>query len=434
MEYQPKARGGVPLPNETIITWQAPPLRLGAGATDEIGYELGRLGVRSVLLVTDPTVVKTGLPDRVRALIEAEGIGVEMVDDAQVEPTDQSCQELARRLADTETDGFVAVGGGSSLDTAKVLNLLMSDPGVPLHAYLNKPIGEGRPVRGRLKPLVAVPTTAGSGSECTAMVALGVVELKVKTGIADRALTPSLAIVDPLNTLTMPPAVTASCGYDVLAHACESYTARAYDRRPRYRGAADRPVYIGANPISDIWAEQALRLIGEYFVRAVMNPDDLPARTAMAHAAVYAGMGFGNAGTHIPHASAYPIAGLVTGYRPRDYEVDHPMVPHGEAVIVTAPAAFRYTFPASPERHLRAAELLGATDKGNTGADALPSAIAGLIAATGGPAGVAAFGYGVRDIPALVRGAAMQERLLACCPRAVTPVALTGIFEASMRY
>jgi hydroxyacid-oxoacid transhydrogenase len=432
----PEAIGASP-PIETIITWQAPPLRLGLGATDDIGYELQRLGVRSTLIVTEPTVARLGLPERIRSLIEAAGVEAKIIDGAQVEPTDRSCQELADSLAGIQVESFVAVGGGSSIDTAKVLNLLLSSPGAVLHDFVNRPIGRGRGVPGPLKPLIAVPTTAGSGSECTAMVALEIVDLKVKTGIADRALTPVLAIVDPLNTLTVPPAVTAAGGYDVLTHACESYTARAYDRRPAYPAPASRPIYIGANPISDIWAEHALELLGMYFMRAVLNPHDLEARTAMSHAAVYAGMGFGNAGTHIPHACAYPIAGLVTEYRPRDYEVDHPMVPHGEAVVVTAPSAFEFTYQTSPERHLRAAELLGASMSGITarsGADVLPGTIAGLIAATGGPCGVATFGYRPQDVPALVDGAVKQERLLAGCPRAVDREQLAGVFDAAMSF
>jgi len=422
-------------PHETIITWQAPPLRMGAGATEEIGYELARLGVRSTLIVTEPTVARTGVPERVRALAEAAGVEAKVIDGAHVEPTDTGLQELADSLADESVESFVAVGGGSSIDTAKVLNLLLSYPGAGLHDYVNAPIGAARPVPGPLRPLIAVPTTAGSGSECTAMVALGIESHRVKTGIADRALTPTLAVVDPLNTITLPPAVTAAGGYDVLTHACESYTARPYDRRPPYDSPAQRPIYIGANPISDVWAEKALELLGRFFVRAVMNSHDVEARTAMSHAAVFAGMGFGNAGTHIPHACAYPIAGLVTGYRPRDYEVDHPMVPHGEAVVVTAPAAFRYTYAACPRRHLRAAELLGASLDGITaanGVDVLPATLTALVQATGGPPGIAAFGYRDADVPALVEGAVKQQRLLVGCPRPVGPEQLSRVFTESM--
>jgi len=418
-----------------LIEFQTSGLLLGAGATREIGHVVRRLNVRSAMIVTDPTVRRTGVPERVRGLLRAQDIEAGIVDGARVEPTDAGCQALADSLAGDEVECFVAVGGGSAIDTAKVLNLLLSYPGAGLLEYVNVPIGKGRAVPGPLKPLVAVPTTAGSGSECTAMVALGIVDQKVKTGIADRALAPTMAVVDPLNTVTLPPAVTAAGGYDVLTHACESYTSRAFDRRPGYRSPDERPIYIGANPISDIWAEQALRLLGRYFVRAVLNPDDLDARTAMSQAAVYAGMGFGNSGTHVPHACAYPIAGLVREYRPRGYDVDHAMVPHGEAVVATAAAAFEHTYDACPERHLRAAELLGATPAGSTvrnGADLLPATLHALVTATGGPAGISAFGYRREDIPALVAGAAKQTRLLSGAPRPVGPEQLARVFAASL--
>jgi alcohol dehydrogenase class IV len=413
-----------------LIEFHAPRLLFGAHATAEIGHVLRRLGVGSTMIVTDATVNRTGVPERVRSLVEAQGIGTKIVDSARVEPTDLSCQILADSLAADDVESFVAVGGGSAIDTAKVLNLLLSNPGTTVREFLNAPIGDARPVPGPLRPLVAVPTTAGSSSECTAMVALGVVDLNVKTGIADRALTPAAAVVDPLNTVTVPAAVTASGGYDVLTHACESYTTRPYDRRPGYASPDERPIYIGANPISDIWAEQALMLIGRYLVRAVLNPDDLEARTGMCQAAIYAGMGFGNSGTHIPHACAYPIAGLVRDYRPRDYQVDHVMVPHGEAVVSTAAAAFRFTYDACPERHVRAAQLLGAPL--STGADALPAAIATLVAATGGPRGISAFGYRRDDVPLLVEGAAKQVRLLSGAPRRTGRAELADVFAASL--
>jgi len=415
-----------------IIEFRTSGLMLGEHATREIGHVVRRLGVRTALVVTDPTVRRTGVPDRVRELLEAQGIGAEIIDAAEVEPTDAGCQALADKLAGREVECYVAVGGGSTIDTAKVLNLLLSHPGARLLDYVNAPIGAGRSVPGPLKPLIAVPTTAGSGSECTAMVALGIVDERVKTGIADRALAPTLAVIDPLNTVSVPAAVTAAGGYDVLTHACESYTTRPYDRRGGYRSPNDRPIYIGSNPISDIWVEEALRLLGQYFVRAVTNPDDLAARAGMSRAAVYAGMGFGNSGTHAPHACAYPIAGLVRDYRPRDYEVTHPMVPHGQAVVSTAPATFAHTYHALPERHLRAAELLGGAPAGTRPRDALPTVLAELVAATGGPDGISVFGYRHADIPALVDGAVKQTRLLVGAPCRIGPDELAGIFEASL--
>lgn len=411
------------------MTWQAPPIRFGAGATGEVGADAAALGLRSVLLVTDPHVSRTGLPKRVAALIQARGIAVEIFDSVEIEPTDTGCSAAARATAEATADGYVAVGGGSSIDTAKILNLLHSYPAAELSRYLNRPVGAGEPVPGPLKPLIAVPTTSGTGSECTSMVALEITAQRVKTGIADRRLEPSLAVVDPLNTMTLPAAVTAASGYDVLCHACESYTARAYDRRPRYASPAQRPIYVGANPISDVWAERALELIGKYFRRAVLNGDDLEARTGMSLAALQAGLGFGNAGTHIPHACAYPVAGRVRDYAPGGYPTTHPMVPHGQAVVVTAPAAFSFTYLADPSRHERAAALLGSP---SAGAGALPDAIRSIVADTGGPLTLAGLGYAEADIPALIEGTVKQQRLLSCCPRTVSEADLRRILRDSM--
>ena len=425
----------VVLPNETVITLQAPPVKLGLGATAEVGYELRRLGVTKVLVVTDPHLAELGLPARVGGIIEREGIETELYDRAHVEPTDVSIREALRALEGQEFDGYVAVGGGSSIDTAKAIDLFKTHP-ADLMRYVNRPIGEGAPVPGPLRPLVAVPTTAGTGSECTPVCVVDFLDLRVKSGISHAHLRPHLALVDPLNTLSMPAAVTAAGGYDVLCHALESYTALPYDRRPRWPSPADRPAYIGANPISDVWCEQALTLVGRHLRRAVLNPDDLEARAGMSSAATFAGMGFGNAGVHVPHAAAYPIAGLVGDYRPRGYAVEEAMVPHGQSVVVTAPAALAFTYPTSPERHLRAAELLGADLRGVTaanGRDVLPAVVSALVADTGGPRGLADFGYGEADLPALVDGTLQQARLLACCPRPLGRSELADILRASLR-
>jgi len=426
---------GVVLPNETVLTWQAPPVKFGLGATRDVGYELRRLGVTKALVVTDPGLAALGLPARVSGMIEKEGIQTELYDGVHVEPTDVSVREALRALDGQEFDGYVGVGGGSAIDTAKAINLFKTHP-ADLMRYVNRPVGEGAAVPGPLRPLVAVPTTAGTGSECTPVCVVDILDLEVKSGISHAHLRPHLALVDPLNTLTMPAQVTAASGYDVLCHALESYTAVAYDRRPRWPSPADRPAYIGSNPISDVWCERALALVGGHLRRAVLNPSDLEARVAMSSAATFAGMGFGNAGVHIPHAVAYPIAGMVREYRPAGYAVRETMVPHGQSVVVTAPAALTFTYPTAPDRHLRAAELLGANLNGITpanGRDVLAATVVALIGDTGGPGGVADFGYGDADVPGLVEGTMKQQRLLACCPRPVGPEDLAAILRASMR-
>src|SRR3984957_842691 len=298
---------------ETVFTWGAPPLKFGVGALDEIGFDCAQLGLERVLIVTDEGVAATGIPGRAAESMQNAGLKPTVFSGAHVEPTDESFRAAAEFAGDTDWDGFVAVGGGSSIDTAKAINLLTTNPG-DLMDYVNKPVGGGQAPTMPLKPLVAVPTTAGTGAESTAMCILDILSLKVKTGISHPKLRPVLAVVDPLTTLTTPPHVTASCGMDILCHALESYTARHYQSYRRRR-PEQRAVYVGNNPVSDAFIEKALPLLSRSFRRAVLTGNDLGARTDMLLAASFAGMGFGNAGVHIPHACGYPIAGRVGGYR-----------------------------------------------------------------------------------------------------------------------
>jgi alcohol dehydrogenase class IV len=418
--------------SETIFTWGAPPVKFGTGAVDELAHECAQHGLSRVLLVTDPGVAATGVPERVRDGLTGGGVEVVAYDDVHVEPTDASFRAAAAFAAAQRWDGIVAVGGGSSIDTAKAMNLLTAHPDADLMDFVNKPVGGGRAVTAPLRPLIAVPTTAGTGAECTAVCVLDVLDLKVKTGISHPRLRPALAVVDPLVTLTVPPGVTASAGMDVLCHALESYTARSYDSFAR-KDPADRVAYCGANPISDVFTERALGLLARSFRTAVMAGNNLAARSDMLLAALFAGMGFGNAGVHIPHACAYPIAGRVRDHHPDGYPAAEPMVPHGQSVAVTAPAAFRFTFPADAERHLRIADLLDprAAELAADPRDRLPLALTNLMRDIGVPNGLAALGYGESDLGGLVDGALAQQRLLATAPRDVGAAELERILADS---
>ena len=421
--------------SETVFTYAAPGLKFGRGASAEIGWDVQQLGsgdVRRVLVVTDPGVAATGHPERIAAQMRDRGLAVTTYDRAHVEPTDASFEDAIAFARDAGPfDAVVAVGGGSAIDTAKAVDLLLTNTG-ELMDYVNAPVGGGRAPAVPLLPLVAVPTTTGTGSESTTICVLDVLALKVKTGISHARLRPTLAVVDPDLTMTQPPMVTASCGMDILCHALESWTARSYaDFAPKQ--AEERVPYCGANPISDLWAEKALTLLAGSFRAAVRDGSDPVAREQMALAATFAGLGFGNAGVHVPHACAYPIAGRVRDYRPAGYPDEEPMVPHGMAVVMTAPAAFALTFAASPERHLRAAELLGAGTSAG-GPDLLPEVLRGLIRDVGLPSGLAELGYGAADVDGLVDGALQQQRLLATAPVDVTAEDLAGVFRGSMEH
>ncbi len=258
---------------------------------------------------------------------------------------------------------------------------------------------------------------------------------KAKTGIAHRYLKPTLGIVDSDNTRTLPPAVAASTGLDVLSHALESYTALPFDRRPRPGDPLARPAYQGSNPVSDVWAVRALELMAEHLPRAVSDPGDEEARANMLLAAAIAGIGFGNAGVHLPHGMSYPVAGMVRDHWPAGYDVDHPMIPHGISVILNTPAVVRFTAPADPARHLRAAEALGADVSGAAPSDAgeiLAERVIHFMRLLGVPNGLGAVGYAAADIPALVEGTLPQHRVTKLSPIPAGREELTALFEASM--
>lgn len=420
------------LTEETIFTWGAPPLKFGAGAVDEVGFEMKQLGCTRVLILTDPTINGTGIPHRIADLLQQQGISSEIFDGCHVEPTDDSMDKAAGYAKESGPwDGYIAVGGGSSIDTAKAVNLMITDGG-ELMDYINKPIGKAKAPGGQLAPLIAIPTTAGTGSESTAMCVLDVLSMKVKTGISHWRLRPTLAIIDPLLTLTLPPEVTAASGMDIVCHALESYTARWYTTFDRKK-PEERVTYCGSNPVSDLWCERALALIAKSFRTAVRDGSDIEARSDMMLAATMAGMGFGNSGVHIPHANAYPIAGMVKDYHPAGYPSDEAMVPHGQSVSLTAPEAFRFSFDSAPERHLRAAAMLDPRqDTANAGSEQLPSALTTLMRDIDIPNGIGAVGYTEDDIPDLVPGTMKQQRLLATCPRTPDEDDIARIFARSI--
>ena len=410
-------------------------IRFGPGTTKEIGMDLKDLGLKRVMVLTDPNLREQAPVQTALAAIAEAGVEYALFDQVRVEPTDASFK-AAIAYAEQGFDGFVAVGGGSVMDTAKAANVYTTYPADFL-TYVNAPIGRGEPVPGPLKPLIAVPTTAGTGSETTGVAIFDFVEMKAKTGMAHRYMRPTLGIVDPDNTRSMPPQVAAATGLDVLSHALESYTALPFDQRPQPDRPQLRPAYQGSNPISDLWALEALRLVEQFLPRAVADPSDDEARSAMSLAAALAGIGFGNAGVHLPHGMSYPVAGMVESYVPEGYAIDYPLVPHGFAVIVNSPAVFRFTAPTCPQRHLRAAEVLGVDCSGAKAEDAGPilaDRIVSLMRQLGAPNGLSALGYGSQHIPALVEGTLPQHRVTKLSPRAADAEDLAAIFEDALSY
>jgi alcohol dehydrogenase class IV len=359
---------------ESVFTYGAPQLKFGSGACDEIGFDLHALGARRVLVVTDPGVAATGHPQRVADSMASFGIETEVYDGAHVEPTDVSLTaavEAAR--ASGPWDAYVAVGGGSAIDTAKAINLLTTNPGELLD-YVNVPVGGGQAPSQPLKPLVAVPTTTGTGSESTTICVLDVLHLKVKTGISHARLRPTLAVVDPELTRTQPAGVTAASGMDVLCHALESYTARWYTSN-EHKAAAQRVPYCGSNPISDMWSEKALVAAGRLVPHRRAARRRRPGPADMAIAATFAGMGLRQRRRAHPARQRLPDRRQVKDFHPKDYPADEPMVPHGMSVSLHRRRR-RSASPSRPrpERHLRAAELLAPGRRAAVGPGGVPAA------------------------------------------------------------
>jgi hydroxyacid-oxoacid transhydrogenase len=422
---------------DTAFTVDASRVTFGRGCLSEAGDRAAALGITRAVLFSDPIVAGLAVFDTVARSLRAAGIDVVAYTDTRVEPTDESFRQAAAFASEVQPDGYISLGGGSVLDTAKAANLYASHPADFLD-YVNAPVGAGKPVPGPLKPHIACPTTSGTGSEVTGIAIFDLLSLSAKTGIAAPALRPTEALVDPDSTDTLPANVVACSGLDVLSHALESYTARPFHRRAVSHRPSERPMSQGANPWSDLGSCEALRLLGRYLERAVADASDHEAREQTMWAATLAGIAFGNAGVHIPHAMAYAVAGQVRDFHPHGYPGSEPLVPHGMAVILNAPAIFRLTARTDPVRHLDAARHLGAEVREavseSEAGDVLAERLTRIMRNVGMPAGLAAVGYDRTDAPSLAEGAWPQQRLLNNAPVEVDQALLTTAFEQALNY
>ena len=422
---------------EAAFTVTPPKIKFGPGALQEVGHDARAHGIARTALFTDANVAELNSVATVTSALKNAGIDVAIYDEVEVEPTDRSFKAAIEFAQKGNFDGFISVGGGSSMDTAKAAALYTSHPPDDFLDYVNEPIGKAVRVPGPLKPHIACPTTFGTASECTAVAIFDLLEMELKTGISSPYLRPNLGVLDPDTLATLPGEVIAANGFDVFTHACESYTAVPYTSREKPADPTARPVYQGANPYSDLSTLEAIRLIGDNLVDAVAQPGASKFREKLMFSGLLAGIGFGNSGVHIPHAMAYAVAGLVRGYYPQGWKSNHPMVPHGTSVIVNAPAAFRFTGPACPERHFTAAKAMGAdvTDADTAdGGDLLADRIIAMMKETGLPNGIGGVGYDEEDIPNLVKGTLPQQRLLVMSPKPVDEAELTKLFKDALRY
>ena len=418
------------------FTLGMPTFTFGPGVLAEAGDNAVELGLSRVALFTDKRLAAGEHVAKVKASLAAAKVDCVVYDEVSIEPTDKSFQEARRFAAEANVDGYVSVGGGSVMDTCKAANLYATHP-AEFKTYVNAPIGAGQRVPGAVKPHIACPTTAGTGSETTGIAIFTLTSMNAKTGIISRRLIPTVALVDPNVTRTLPSNVVASTGFDCMSHALESMTARAYPRRLNPARGIQRPVSQGANPFSDTLATQALQGVGRFLVRAVQDPTDTEARTEMMYAAMLAGIAFNAAGCHLPHGLSYAVSGLVRDWHVQGYPEGKVLLPHGMSVVLNNPSVWRATAPTHPARHLRCAEALGATTRGATPEDAgeiLANRVIEMMRATNMPNGIAELGFGEAQLDALAKGAEPQYRVMKNAPIDVDHEVLTKLFRSAMRY
>ena len=413
-----------------------PTFTFGAGVLAEAGDNAVDLDLRRVALFTDRKLAASEHVAKVKASLDAAGVDHVVYDEVLIEPTDRSFQDATRFARQSNVDGFVSVGGGSVIDTCKAANLYASQP-AEFMTYVNAPIGAGQRVRGPVKPHIACPTTSGTGSETTGISIFTLTSLNAKTGIISRRLIPTVALVDPDVTQTLPANVVASTGFDCMSHALESITARLYPRRLNPARGIQRPVSQGANPFSDALAVQALEIVGQHLVRAVNDASDFEARTEMMYAAMLAGIAFNAAGCHLPHGLSYAVSGLAKDWHVEGYPEGKTLVPHGMSVVLNNPSVWRHTAAAHPERHLRCALSLGASISGAAPDDAgevLAGRIIELMRATGMPNGLNALGFDDAHVEVLAQGAEPQYRVIKNAPVDIGYSELCTLFRSAMRY
>jgi len=370
----------------------------GAGAAETVGMEAKRLGATHAFVASDPNLHKLGATDRILAALTAQGVRSTVYTEIEFEPSVQSVAPAAAAAKTVGCDLVIGLGGGSTLDTAKAVAVLTRNAG-EAEDYL----GIGL-VKQRGVPSILMPTTSGTGAEITPNALFYVPAAREKKAIVSPHIIPDVALVDPLLTVTAPPAVTAATGLDALSHAVESYTS------------------LNASPLTDLYGLEAIRLIGAHLRTAVANGSDLAAREGMALASLYAGIGIGNAGTNIVHALAYPLQG------------QH-RVTHGVANSLLLPYGMEFNALSNLSKFATVAEALGEPIAGlSPRAAAARSAEACRLLSEdiGIPQKLREVGIKAEHIEALVEGAMRMTRLLVNNPRQVRPEDALAIFEKAL--
>ena len=390
-------------------------VRFGAGAVEELSSVLSTHGITSVLIVTDSGVQDAGIVDHL--ICTLDGIAYDVFDGVEPDPSHRVFTQAIEVAEEVQPDAIIGVGGGSAIDIAKTATVLADATGDILD-YVAPPTGAGRPVPETEIHTIAIPTTAGTGSETSPVSVVSLPEEKLKVGISSRHQSPDLAIIDPTLTVSLPPEPTASAGMDALAHAIEAYTTRRFDTKPSPDNPQHRPDYGGRTVLTDTLAERSIELIASNLPTAYNVGTDLDARRNMSLASHLAGIAFTNAGLGATHAMAYPVAG------------EHD-TRHGTTVAVLLPAVMRFNASATSTRYAEIAELFGENLSQESRRDAAESAaraVETLARDIGIPSSLAELGVTEAEIPILAERTERIQRLLVGNPRQVTKGDIAEIY------
>lgn len=384
----------------------------GNGSINDLDKILRRFNAKNVFLITDQGIVKAGILEKVTNLLKSKGFEVVIYDQAIPEPPVNSvieAYEFAKKQI--KTDVIIGIGGGSSIDLAKVVALLMEHGGHPRDYF-----EEGK-VPGPIAPLIAIPTTAGTGSEVTSVAVVNDTENNLKVGISDNYLRPAVALLDPELTVGLPPYVTACSGIDALVHAIESYTAKDFNNIE----AKGNILFQGAFPITDALGEKAIELIVNNLTIAVHQGSNLEARSNMLLGSLLAGLAFSNAGNALAHAIAYPVGGIVKS-------------PHGEVTGLLLPYVMRYNTTTTKEKMSKIAKIFGVVNKNNNEnelAFAASEAVLQLLEEIGLPTKLSQIGVKEEDLEEIAEKTLGIERLVRNNPRVPDKKSLLNLIESA---
>lgn len=384
----------------------------GENAVEELQYIYSNLGNnKNTLLITDQGIVKSGILDKVESKLQELSIPYKIFDEAKPEPTVNDVNQVAESFINEEIDILIGLGGGSCIDLAKMVALLLESKGSIRDYY------DSANINFQPKTIIAIPTTAGTGSEVTGVAVVNDEERNLKVGLSSSYLKPAYAILDPYLTVGMPPRVTACSGIDALVHCVEAYTSKNYD----VFDTDYRADFRGSTPLSNLFAREAIRLISSSLVDAYQDGKNIEARSNMLLGSLIAGLAFSNAGTSLSHAMAYAIGGRVHA-------------PHGEATGLMLPYVAKYNFKDNPEKFLdilsicNVSQVEGDLEENET---ALFNYFITLLEDIGLPTKLSAINVKEEDLEDMAKETMNITRLMNLNPRMSTAETLFEVFKAA---